>query len=188
MTPTIYTRSGDEGETYAPLAGRVPKTHPCVEAVGDLDEAESILALAEAEARSEGDERLAEILAWCQEALFRIGFQLWQEGLPEHRRRRCVSDEDVAKAEKWIDELLPTPPRLFQLHPADRLAATIAYARAVTRRAERSLWRCIASAAREPSEELRIAARLLNRLSDLLFAAEYSVAKRKGLERHVACR
>ena len=184
--PRIYTRSGDSGETWAPLAGRVSKTHPCVAAVGDLDEAESFTALAEAFARQEGDEEAAKVLELVQEMLFRIGFQLWRSSFGK-REAECVKREDVERVERMIDELLPEAPRLFQMHAPHPLPAAIAAARAVVRRAERSLWRCIEEAGVEPRGALAEALRLANRLSDLLYALEYSVAKRLGLLRQVAC-
>ncbi|AEM38704.1 cobalamin adenosyltransferase [Pyrolobus fumarii 1A] len=179
--PRIYTRTGDEGYTWAPLAGRVPKTHECVEAVGDLDEAESALGLAAAIARREGHEKEAELLDWVQEMLFRVGFQLWELGAQNPRRmKKCVDERDVREVERKIDELLPEPPRGFTLHSGDLLAASIALARSIVRRAERSIWRCVSVAGRGSDENIRIMLKLINRLSDLLYALEYSVIARAG--------
>ncbi len=186
--PKIYTRTGDRGYTVAPLAGRVEKTHPCVEAVGDLDEAESLLALAAAKARADGLERIASILEEVQALLFRVGFQLWEEGRPEKNRRTCVGKSDVERIEKLIDELLPSTPRLFTLHPSDETVAAISLARAVVRRAERRLWACMRSAGIEPSQTLLDAMALVNRLSDLLYAVELRAAEEKRVEvRRVTC-
>ena len=102
--PGIYTRSGDRGETWAPLVGRVRKSHVCVEAVGALDEAESFTAFAEALAREEGEERAAEILRYVQEALFRIGFQLWRERFPGAKGDKpCIEAGEVSRVERLID-------------------------------------------------------------------------------------
>ena len=184
--PRIYTRTGDQGETWAPLAGRVRKTHECVEAVGALDEAESLTALAEAAARREGEEQARRILEYVQEALFRIGFQLWRETFGK-KEEQCIREEEVVKVERLIDELLPLPPKLFQMHAPDELVARVAVARAAVRRAERSIWRCLESVGAKPEGRLGVAVRLLNRLSDLLFALEYRLAEKRGLLRPVSC-
>ncbi len=184
--PSIYTRTGDSGETWAPLAGRVRKTHECVEAVGALDEAESLVALAESEARREGVEEAAKILEYTQEALFRIGFQLWRETFGK-RNGECIHPDEVKRVEEMIDRLLPSPPKLFQMHAADELIARVAVARAAVRRAERSIWRCLENVGVKPEGRLADAMRLLNRLSDLLFALEYSLAEKRGLLRPVSC-
>ncbi len=166
----------------APLAGRVEKTHPCVEAVGELDEAEALLSLAAARARSDGLDRIASLLEEAQVLLFRVGFQLWEEGRPEKDRRRCITRSDVERVERLIDKLLPATPRLFTLHPSDETVATISLARAVVRRAERRLWACIRSTGAKPSQALLDAMALVNRLSDLLYAIELRVAEEKRVE------
>ncbi len=187
--PRIYTRAGDEGYTVAPLAGRVEKTHPCVQAVGDLDEAESLAALAAARAARDGLVRIAGILEEVQVMLFRIGFQLWEEGKPEKSRRVCVSRGDVERVEKLIDSLLSQPPRLFTLHASDETVATISLLRAVVRRAERSAWACVRGTVGNPRGALAEALRLLNRLSDLIYALEIDAAREKNVEvRSVSCR
>ena len=45
---TIYTRTGDAGETGLFGGGRVPKDHPRVAAYGDVDELNSAIGLARA--------------------------------------------------------------------------------------------------------------------------------------------
>ena len=42
----IYTRGGDEGETSLGDGTRVPKNHPRVEAVGEVDELNSLIGWA----------------------------------------------------------------------------------------------------------------------------------------------
>src|SRR3712207_1884268 len=42
----IYTKLGDGGETHLGDMSRVPKTHPRIEAYGDVDELNALLGLA----------------------------------------------------------------------------------------------------------------------------------------------
>src|SRR4051794_41884137 len=42
----IYTRLGDGGETHLGDMSRVPKTHPRIEAYGEIDELNALLGLA----------------------------------------------------------------------------------------------------------------------------------------------
>ncbi len=41
----IYTRLGDDGETHLGDMSRVPKTHPRIEAYGEVDELNSLLGV-----------------------------------------------------------------------------------------------------------------------------------------------
>jgi len=181
----LYTRSGDTGSTIAPLVGRVSKSHPCVEAVGALDEAESSLGLAEAVARERGEDRVADMLSWLQELVFRVGFQLWELMKPERHRRRCIGPEVVEKIEKLIDEL-NVEFRGFTLHGGDVVSASIGLARAAVRRAERRLVACLEEVG-VGGEEAKTLLSVLNRMSDLLYALEVSVARERGGLRLVEC-
>ena len=42
----IYTKLGDDGETHLGDMSRVPKTHPRIEAYGDVDELNSQIGVA----------------------------------------------------------------------------------------------------------------------------------------------
>ena len=67
---TIYTRTGDNGETGLFGGKRVPKSHPRVAAYGEVDETNSALGLARALFREDPalasvDQGLARIQAEC---------------------------------------------------------------------------------------------------------------------------
>jgi cob(I)alamin adenosyltransferase len=66
----IYTRTGDAGDTGLFGGGRVPKTHPRVEAYGDVDELNATIGLARA---IELMPRVDEVLVPLQRDLFAIG-------------------------------------------------------------------------------------------------------------------
>jgi cob(I)alamin adenosyltransferase len=145
----IYTRGGDKGETSLGDASRVSKLDPRVAAMGDVDELNSLLGLAG------GLDRI-------QNELFDLGADLsvpWRES--DDRLR--ITAEVVDRLEEEIDAANETLPELksFVLPGGSERAAQLFLARAVCRRAERSVL-----AVQDTSP---LAAVYLNRLSDLLF-------------------
>jgi cob(I)alamin adenosyltransferase len=152
----IYTRGGDGGETSLGDGSRVPKTDPRVEAVGDVDELNSVVGWARAASGS------PEVLARIQNELFDVGADLATPVAGERSRLR-VSQELVDRLEADCDaanaELEPL--RSFVLPGGSELAARLYVARAVCRRAERAALRVEAVGP--------LVAIYLNRLSDLLF-------------------
>ncbi len=163
-----FTGAGDGGETWCLLAGgRVSKTHPCIEAVGALDEAEAAVALARTLAARAGLRGLAETLEEVERLLFRIGYSLSGRG--------CITREDLGWVEAEAERLwrLARGWRGFRLNGATPEAAAAAAARTAVRRAERSLIRCLETLPpnRRPRNEKLLLA-VVNRLSSLLYAAQ----------------
>lgn len=163
----IYTRTGDEGTTGLVDGSRVPKSAPRMDAIGDVDEANSAIGLAVV-AAGEGD--LADALERIQNDLFDLGADIATPGTdgdfaPSEMVLRIVAPQ-VERLEREIDamnEHLP-PLRSFILPGGSPVAAALHLARAVTRRAERS-----AVTVAEPLNPQALA--YLNRLSDWLFVA-----------------
>jgi cob(I)alamin adenosyltransferase len=168
MTDRIYTRTGDAGETGLFGGGRVPKSHPRVEAYGAIDELNAHIGVA---AGLLHDTWLAERLRPIQADLFTIGAHL---ATPEPAAGRArpklpgLPVERVADLERWIDhaEASLTPLRTFILPGGSPGGASLHVCRTVCRRAER---RVVQMAVDEPVDPLIIT--LLNRLSDFLFVA-----------------
>lgn len=162
---TIYTQTGDAGETSLVGGARVPKTHPRLEAYGTVDELNAHLGLLCTE-YPEGAPQTARIRR-VQNQLFRIGSYLATDPsrtTPSAASRICP--EDIAELEHWIDETdaqLP-PLRAFLLPGGSRIAAQAHVARTVCRRAER----LILSLFQETGGEKNIQT-YMNRLSDYLF-------------------
>ena len=153
----IYTRTGDAGRTGLANGSRIDKTSPRMEALGDLDELNAALGLALAWC---DDEEIRKILIPVQHRLFDLGGEL---ALPGGER---IDEGRVQELEAFIDrigEALP-PLEAFILPGGSPASAQLHVARAVCRRAERSLWR-LAARERVNSASLKY----LNRLSDLLF-------------------
>ncbi|NOZ89206.1 MAG: ATP:cob(I)alamin adenosyltransferase, partial [Crenarchaeota archaeon] len=119
-----FTGAGDGGETWCLLTGgRVSKTHPCIEAVGALDEAEAAVALARTLAARAGLREVAETLEALEGLLFRVGYSL--------SGRSCVTPRDLEWAEAEAARLwrLARGWRGFRLNGATPEAAAAAAAR-----------------------------------------------------------
>ena len=155
----ITTRTGDKGDTGLGDGTRVPKDHPRVAAMGDVDELNSALGVLLAE-ELPADLRAA--LAPVQQDLLDLGGEL---SIPGHQ---LVKSERVqaleVQLERWNEKLQPL--KEFILPGGSRAAAAAHLARTVCRRAERSV---VALARQDKVSES--ARQYLNRLSDLLFVA-----------------
>jgi cob(I)alamin adenosyltransferase len=164
MTQRIYTRTGDSGETGLFGGGRVSKAHPRVAAYGDVDELNAVLGWVIT--RSAHD-ALAERLNLLQSDLFSIGAHLaTPEGARTQTRLPELPAQRIAEMERWIDDAEATLPALksFILPGGTPSAASLHVARAVCRRAERTI---VELAAHEIVDAT--IPTYLNRLSDLLF-------------------
>jgi cob(I)alamin adenosyltransferase len=156
----IYTKLGDGGETHLGDMSRVPKTHPRIEAYGDVDELNAQLGVTLA---IEGlPAQYAEWLRRVQNDLFDIGADL---SVPHggDRERLRVKPEQVTWLEAACDEVNETlaPLKSFVLPGGTPAAAHLHVCRTVCRRAERR-----ALLVDDGNPEV---VRYLNRLSDLLF-------------------
>jgi cob(I)alamin adenosyltransferase len=156
----IYTKLGDGGETHLGDMTRVPKTHPRIEAYGDVDELNAQIGVTLA---VDGlAEQYAQWLRRVQNDLFDVGADL---AVPHggDRERLRVSADQVTWLEGACDEVNDTlePLRSFVLPGGTAAAAHLHVCRTVCRRAERR-----ALLVEDANPEV---VRYLNRLSDLLF-------------------
>lgn len=163
----IYTKTGDRGETSLYGGRRVPKGDVRLETVGTLDETNTVIGLALAEIKP-ADVR--EPLTFAQHTLFEIGAEVAQ-GATVYR----IDPLTVAKLERWIDTFDAKLPRLtaFILPGGSPAGARLHVARAVCRRAERSLVRLNNEEPVNPASLM-----FLNRLSDLLYVLARTVNRR----------
>jgi cob(I)alamin adenosyltransferase len=164
----IYTRTGDDGSTGLADGTRAPKDAPRLAAIGDVDELNSTLGVLLAETLPEA---LRESLTVVQHDLFDLGGEL---SIPGHT---IISEAHVERLERELDALNETLPPLedFILPGGARAAALAHVARAVCRRAERSVV-TLARADSVPPLPLQY----LNRLSDLLFVAARALNRCEG--------
>lgn len=154
----ITTRTGDTGETGLGDGSRLPKDHPRIAALGDIDELNSMLGLLGSETPGAD---YAQALQRIQSDLFDLGGEL---SIPGHR---LLQVQQIERLEGWITQFNADLPSLkeFILPGGERTAALAHVARTVCRRAERSL----VALAREDAGVSDTARVYLNRLSDLLF-------------------
>ncbi|UVJ43227.1 cob(I)yrinic acid a,c-diamide adenosyltransferase [Pseudomonas sp. LS1212] len=173
----IYTRTGDKGETGLGDGRRVPKNHPRVEAIGEVDALNSQLGLLLAGIKEQSAERpalgeLLEVLSPCQHRLFDLGGEL---AMPAYQ---ALNEAEVQRLEaaidRWNEELGPL--ENFILPGGSTLIAQAHVCRSLARSAER---RCQQLNAEEPLAGVGLA--YINRLSDLLFVAARLIARRQGV-------
>lgn len=170
----IYTKTGDKGTSSLYNGERRSKTDDVFKALGDVDELNSLLGIArEHIGESTVDTQIQEI----QSRLLDVGSCIATppESSSESKRQRVEFESvHVERLESWIDEHSETLPALTQfILPSGGLAAShLHLARAVCRRAERSVIACYVSHGdqeiAQASSDNRVRV-YLNRLSDYLF-------------------
>ncbi|MDP3763234.1 MAG: cob(I)yrinic acid a,c-diamide adenosyltransferase [bacterium] len=168
----LYTRKGDDGTSG--LLGtkeRFPKNSPVYDALGTLDELNSLLGVCRAcSVREKGGVDVSDEIQNVQERLFIIQAEL--AGAP-----KSILLEHIKELESTIEkfEKLIANPHAFVISGTTELSAMLDYARAVSRRAERKVLG--AQTTRKVSAPTRT---YLNRLSSLLYALARYAASTKG--------
>jgi cob(I)alamin adenosyltransferase len=173
----IYTRTGDTGETGLGDGRRVPKDHPRVEAIGEVDTLNSqvgvlLAGLTAGVASRPALQEVIDVLVPCQHRLFDLGGEL---AMPEYQALNSAEVERLEAAiDHWNEELGPL--ENFILPGGSALIAQAHVCRSLARTAER---RCQHLNAVEPLSGVGLA--YINRLSDLLFVAARIIARREGV-------
>ena len=167
----IYTRTGDTGETGLGDGSRISKTAPRVEAMGSVDELNSIVGLVVEELIESRQPELAQIsnfLRKLQHRVFDLGGEISIPGF------EIISADHVSAIENHLDEMNERldPLENFILPGGSRLIANCHMARSICRRAERNI---VALAIDE--EINKNAMKFLNRLSDYLFVLARTCAR-----------
>ncbi len=155
----IYTKRGDSGTTSLGDGSRVEKSDLRIEAIGSVDELNSLLGVLLA---LEVNADTENILSMVQNRLFDLGSDL---ALIKPDKLQLDSITQLEQALDRVDAGL-SPLNAFILPGGSLAGANLQYARAVCRRAERLLCR-LASQDEQNTNTLHI--QFLNRLSDLLF-------------------
>lgn len=156
----VYTRGGDGGVTSLADGSRVSKAVGRIRSCGDLDELNAVLGVLASEPLPE---EASESVRRVQGALFEAGAYVAD---PSGRQPLGAWVADPSWLERWIDEMAAElePLRSFIVPGGSRTAALAHHARAVCRRAERSL-----VALSDAGEAVGKVVPFLNRLSDALF-------------------
>lgn len=165
----IYTRTGDNGTTGLVDGSRLSKADSRMQAIGDVDEANSALGIAIVAIEAhDGHSPLVAGLRRIQNDLFDLGADIATPGEtfePSPMELRIIADQV-----NWLENAIDTanemlePLTSFILPGGSALAAAMHLARAITRRAERSLVAAASEVAINPQ-----ALTYINRLSDYLF-------------------
>lgn len=162
---SIYTRGGDKGMTRIHGGERVPKDDIRIEAIGTLDELNSMVGVVRSYLEEENE--------W-QGVLFKVQKELMVVmslvATPAEKRSdnpNQLEPDFIEWMEKMIDEYrdaMGEESRYFILPGGNPISAHLQLARTIARRAERRLW----TLHREDEVPEQILM-MLNRLSDLLF-------------------
>jgi len=163
----ITTRTGDAGETGLGDGSRVPKDAARIQALGDIDELNSVIGTVLAE---EIPQAARDALLQVQHDLFDLGGEVC---IPGHT---MIGTEHVERLEALTEtQNAGIPPLKEFILPGGGQAASVCHlARTVARRAERR----VVSLARAESVSPEVA-QYLNRLSDLLFVLARVLARRE---------
>lgn len=165
----IYTRTGDDGTTGLGDGTRVAKDSLRVDAMGDVDELNSVIGLL----LTEGvPEILVDLLTQVQHDLFNLGGEIC---IPDYIILQQANIDHLEEAIDTLNEQLE-PLKEFILPGGTKAAAFCHLARTVCRRAERKL---ITLARDEKVTDISL--KYLNRLSDLLFVLCRIINKEAGV-------
>lgn len=168
----IYTRTGDCGSAGLVDGSRVSKASPRMTAIGDIDEANAAIGCA-ISALEMGE--LRDRLIVIQNDMFDLGADIATPDGIEGALRIVASQVERIEAEIDAMNADLAPLTSFILPSGPQVVAALHMARAITRRAERTL---VALHEAEPVNAHALA--YINRLSDLLFVAARHVAAKNG--------
>lgn len=187
---SISTKTGDRGTTGLFGGKRVSKGCNDIEALGDIDELNSIIGIVRSNLVNRSSSRLNEInkiLEFIQNSCFIVGAQIASIDFQKEVRRKkkevsssgasmvLIKISDTQQIETWIAKLEKELPELhhFILPTGSPIAAHLFLSRAICRRAERSVVRL-------DKKELAEVLKFLNRLSDLLFLLARQINRKDG--------
>ena len=159
---SIYTKTGDKGETSLFGGVRVSKSSPQVEAYGLVDELTSFIGLVVLKIKEKKTKRF---LTKIQQNLYQImGFL---SGTPTELKNL---KNGIAEFEKKIDEMDKKLPKLnrFILPQGTEISSWFHIIRTSCRKAERNIVAFFNSQSEIRNKQLLII-RYINRLSDLFF-------------------
>ncbi len=177
----VYTKTGDSGTTSLVGGKRVLKSHPRVEAYGDVDELISFIGIVMCD--TPGDyEKSA--LRTIQERLMFIAAHFASDDSP--KKIKEISEDDILFLEKEIDNMTDKLPeqKAFILPGAPKVASECHVARTICRRSERHALVIVANETLDDdaAKKIEICIKYLNRLSDYLFVLARYLCKELNTE------
>jgi len=170
----FYTRKGDDGYTGLLGKNRVPKYHLIPETLGMLDEVMAVIGLARSISLVQVS---SQILIQVQRDLYHMMAEI--SASPENADQfKKIDAKNVDWLEMQIDEITKKVdlPLDFILPGDTQSGATFAWARTITRRAERHVARIFHDGLMKNNDILRY----INRLSSLCYILEIYETKQGG--------
>ena len=165
----IVTRTGDSGTTGLSDGSRLDKDHVRIEAIGTIDELNSVIGIVLSSCKAES---ISQVLFSIQHDLFDLGAELATPG------RSILSNKHVEKLELNVsifnEDLAPL--KEFILPGGCPEASFLHLARTICRRAERTLVKL-----NKETEVSEYSLKYLNRLSDLFFILARSINMMSGI-------
>ena len=168
----VYTKTGDKGETGLVGGIRIAKDHPRMEAIGTVDELNSLVGLVRTfnnqKPASDRRDKLDGILQTIQQWLFDLGHELACD--PKNPPKKGQIAEMTAEKVQWLEEVMDAmneelePLDSFVLPGGTPVNAFLHQCRTVCRRAERVMVALSRDDAVGPQ-----AIAFINRLSDTFF-------------------
>lgn len=179
MKPSIYTRTGDKGDTRIGGGKAVRKNAARLEAFGELDHVNSWCGLAEAVlAKGENTQDLREDLRIIQQFLFDCTTDL---SIPKGHREYKITPDHIAWLEGKIDQYSDEAPEIlyFIIPGGSEASSWLHVLRTTTRNAERKI---VSFLDAEPDEVNPHVLKFVNRLSDYFFVIARVANARLGVE------
>ncbi len=180
---SVYTRGGDQGQTSLVSGNRISKGDERIDLYGEVDELNSFLGFACSELEKlKIDSELHSYILSLQSRLFDLGSNLaCEKNLQEKYKLPQISDDEIVKMEKTIDQLNSSlkPLKHFIMPGGEEIASRFHICRTVCRRVERSLVRFDNH---NPDELPVNAIKFMNRFSDFLFIVSRYVNAKLGRE------
>jgi len=164
----LYTRTGDDGTSGLSGGERIPKNHERMNAMGTVDELNSIIGLLICKL---ADDELESMFTAIQHDLFNIGGEISMPG------QSFIQQDKITGLESQIDKFNESvePLKDFILPGGSEAASVCHMARSIARRAERDV---VTLHQLEPVCDTT--RQYLNRLSDLLFVVARIINQRLG--------
>ncbi|MGQ4892847.1 MAG: cob(I)yrinic acid a,c-diamide adenosyltransferase [Candidatus Njordarchaeia archaeon] len=172
--------SGDSGKSSTLASGgRIWKDSLIFHAIGDLDELNSFIGLAVSFCEGEKFGEIRDILVGIQSDIFKIGGMINAYGSNFYDKVEKIDEEDLKRIKDGVNFFKVKLEELhhFILPGGSKLASFLHVARAVCRRAERSL-----VALKKEVDFPDIVLRYINRLSTLLFILARYANKLDGFQ------
>tara|TARA_Y100000310_G_scaffold208118_1_gene208649 strand:+ start:10053 stop:10610 length:558 start_codon:yes stop_codon:yes gene_type:complete len=176
----LYTRRGDTGDTgFFGSKKRASKGGACPEALGALDELNSLLGVVKTHEQAnfsieKRDEDLQAIIFFIQQSLFIIGSEIAGADKTITKKKVEYIEEIIACCVKGLPEI-----KTFCIPGGTHISALLDYARATSRRLERAVIRAV-----KEDRDVKVgkhSLQFLNRLSSLLYALARLANAKSGI-------